>query len=282
MKLNLSVEIDSGAGFCFGVERAIEIAESILAEGKELYCLGQIVHNQEEVKRLESLGMISTDHNQLSGLMNKNVLIRSHGEAPSTYRLLKKNHNTIIEATCPIVLKLQKRIQESHDHHHFVLIFGKKDHPEVIGLIGHLHTDYKVFEKIEDLELDQIPDQLTLYSQTTMDLAAFYQAKNYLEENGKDVEFKDTVCRKVSGKKETLVAFAKSKDIVIMVAGKNSSNGKVLFGICQDANHNSYSVVRADELNPDWFHQNESVGITGATSTPRWQMEEIASFLKSL
>lgn len=282
MQLNLTIDIDENAGFCFGVKRAIDLAEQILDEGKELYCLGEIVHNREEVDRLHKKGMISITHEQLPDIKEKNVLIRSHGEPPKTYALLEDNNNNRIEATCPIVLKLHQKVSTAGTNHEFVLIFGKKTHPEVIGIIGQLSADYFVFERIEELELSKLPKQLTIFSQTTMDLDAFRRACNYLIQSGFELNVQDTVCRRISGKKEKLAAFAERHDVVIMVAGSNSSNGKVLHEICLSVNPRSYKLTRVEEIQSDWFHPGETVGITGATSTPDWQMKKIAAFLSGL
>ena len=279
MSLNLQVTIDENAGFCFGVERAVEIAEGILNQGDTLYCLGQMVHNREEVSRLEAMGMISITHQDLSRLSGQKVLIRSHGEPPETYELLRKNGNEIIEATCPIVLKLQERIRKTGDADEFVLIYGKKDHPEVIGLAGQLEANYQIFQQVEDLDLCRLPERLTVYSQTTMDVEGFGQACAYLTEKGFKITPKDTICRKVSGKTGHLTEFASSYDVIIMVAGQNSSNGKVLHGVCLAANPRSYKLTTVEEIQRDWFSPGDRVGVTGATSTPRWQMEKIAAWL---
>ncbi len=168
--LDLDIEIDSKAGFCFGVKNAVQKAEDVLKRGDKLYCLGQIVHNQEEVNRLEKMGMLTITQNDLSGIIGQHILIRAHGEPPDTYQLLKENSNIIIEATCPVVLKLQDRIRESHNTGDFVLIYGKKDHPEVIGLLGQLGSQFKVFKDLEELELNELPNRVSLYSQTTIDV----------------------------------------------------------------------------------------------------------------
>lgn len=282
MSLDLQVQIDEAAGFCFGVQKAIERAEETLNQGDPLYCIGQIVHNQEEVSRLERLGMISISHDDLPRLSGVRVLIRSHGEPPETYETLRKNDNEIIEATCPVVLKLQQRVRQSADSGEFVLIFGKKNHPEVIGLTGQLESPFVVFQHVDELDLCRIPQRITLYSQTTMDLEAFQAASRYLQDKGFQVTVKDTVCRKVSGKKAELSRFARTRDVVIMVAGKQSSNGKVLYEVCLESNPRSYSVTLIEEIKTEWFRAGESVGITGATSTPRWQMETIAAYIASL
>lgn len=283
MILHLSVDKDPDAGFCFGVERAIEIAESLLTKGQEVYCLGEIVHNSEEVRRLENLGMKTITHQDLDLISGKNVLVRSHGEPPETYELIRKNGNTLVEATCPIVLKLQERVKKDGQTGRFILIFGKEKHPEVIGLTGHLDTtEYLVFHHPEVLDLSLLPHEVTLYSQTTMDPDLFQEAQEILKNGGIQVQVKDTICRKVSGKREKLKIFAAERDVVLMVAGKNSSNGRVLFEVCRAANPASYLITRPDEIDPSWFLPRQKVGITGATSTPGWQMDAVAKHLKTL
>jgi 4-hydroxy-3-methylbut-2-enyl diphosphate reductase len=279
MRLNLNIEIDSNAGFCFGVKRAVEMAEEILATGKDLYCLGQIVHNLEEVKRLEKLGMVTLKHEDIPNIKNTTVLIRSHGEPPETYERLRANNNSIVEATCPVVAKVQERVKRVHDSGDFILIYGKSEHPEVIGIIGRLKNRFKVISSIDELDIASLPGKLTLFSQTTMDPVAFNQLFEYLINSGIEVEKKDTICRKVSGKKEKLERFARSHQVIIMVAGKKSSNGQVLYEICKMANARSYKISTVEEIDITWFGDHDSVGITGATSTPDWQMKAVADKL---
>jgi 4-hydroxy-3-methylbut-2-enyl diphosphate reductase len=279
MRLNLNIEIDSNAGFCFGVKRAVEMAEEILATGKDLYCLGQIVHNLEEVKRLEKLGMVTLKHEDIPNIKNTTVLIRSHGEPPETYERLRANNNSIVEATCPVVAKVQERVKRVHDSGDFVLIYGKSEHPEVIGIVGKLKNNYTVIKSIDELDIASLPGKLTLFSQTTMDSVAFEELYEFLTNSGIEVDKKDTICRKVSGKKEKLQSFAKNHHVVIMVAGKKSSNGQVLYEICKLANSRSYKISTVEEIDITWFGLNESVGITGATSTPDWQMKAVADKL---
>lgn len=279
MKLNLDIEIDAKSGFCFGVRQAIQIAEDVLSDGRQLYCLGKIVHNQEEVKRLERLGMISISHDDLHNLKDKSVLIRAHGEPPETYILLEKNNNTIIEATCSVVLKLQDRIKNSHHQGDFILIFGKKKHPEILGLAGQIEGDYLVFEDYNELDLNSLPFKLTLYSQTTMDVDQLHDIYNKLTLYGKEVLLKDTICRQVLGRKKELQNFSRRKDVILMVAGKDSSNGQVLYESCKAVNSRSYQVSSLDDVNLEWFKSGDKLGICGATSTPEWLMNEIKDFL---
>ena len=282
MSLNLKVEIDIRSGFCFGVVRAITRAEEILEVEGKLFCLGQIVHNDEEVKRLESKGLITIQHSQLPAIHNSKVLIRAHGEPPETYELLRKNGNEILDATCPIVLRLQERIQGSEEAGEYVLIFGKKDHPEVIGLMGHIQNNGQVFSSLEELDLSVLPEEVTLYSQTTMNLKQLYDFHKLLEKSGIKVKLEDTVCRQVAGRWKDMAYFCRSHDRIIFVAGRNSSNGKVLYSVCHDVNEKSHKIASIDEIDPAWFNPGELVGISGGTSTPIWLMENIRNYLLSL
>jgi len=274
MSLNLLVDIDPRSGFCFGVVRAIRQAEEILKKEGKLYCLGQIVHNDEEVRRLQKLGMVTLTHEEIAGLHGQKVLIRAHGEPPETYEILRQNGNEVLDATCPIVLKLQDRIKRSEEDGEFILIYGKANHPEVVGLMGHLNGKGLVFSDISELDIMALPQKVTLYSQTTMSVEKFYSARHKLVEAGISVTLKDTVCRQVSGRKEELQAFCQLHDVIIFISGVESSNGKVLFDACRQVNPHSYKISSINEIDPAWFQLGNKVGICGATSTPTWQMEE--------
>lgn len=274
MSLNLKVEIDPRSGFCFGVVKAIRRAEEILRNDGKLYCLGQIVHNDEEVRRLQDLGMVTLRHEDIAGLTGQKVLIRAHGEPPETYEILRKNGNEVLDATCPIVLKLQDRMKASLNEGEFILIYGKANHPEVVALLGHLGGRGIVFKDFAELDLTALPDNVTLYSQTTMSIEALYGMRQKLEDHGIHVLLKDTVCRQVSGRKEEMQAFCRTHDVIIFISGLESSNGKVLFDACQAVNSRSHKISSLDEIDPAWFQPGNTVGICGATSTPTWQMEE--------
>jgi len=274
MSLKLKVEIDPRSGFCFGVVKAINRAEEILKNEGKLYCLGQIVHNDEEVKRLQQLGMITLTHDEIANIHGQKVLIRAHGEPPETYESLRKNGNEILDATCPIVLKLQDRMKKSEGDGEFILIYGKANHPEVVGLMGHLEGKGVVFKDIEELNLDELPEKVTLYSQTTMSVEKLYTVREKLEEAGIHVILKDTVCRQVSGRKEQMQEFCRKHDVIIFISGVESSNGKVLYDACREVNPRSHKISAVDEIDPSWFLYDNTVGICGATSTPSWQMEE--------
>ena len=283
MGLNLRAEIDPKSGFCFGVVNAIKKAEEILREGKTLYCLGQIVHNDEEVNRLEKMGLVTVTRDQLPGIKNQTVLIRAHGEPPETYKILEHGNNEIIDATCPIVIKLQKRVKSSGQKDETILIFGKKDHPEVVGLIGQIQSkNHIVFENFEELDLESLPVNITLYSQTTMSIKRLYDIQDRLTGAGFTVDFKDTICRQVSSREGELSKFCRKHNKIVFVTGKESSNGRVLFNHCKTVNPQSYKITSTGELQRNWFDENDSVGICGATSTPTWLMEEVKAAIEKL
>ncbi len=273
--LGLDVTIDTKSGFCFGVEYAIEIAEEILQQDGELYCLGDIVHNDMEVKRLEDMGLKIIDHDELKQMKDVKVLIRAHGEPPSTYDLAIKNNITLMDASCPVVLKLQNRIKKSHDKKEKIYIYGKHGHPEVKGLMGQTGKDAIVFQDIKELDLDDLPESLTLYTQTTKSKEKFYEIVSKLTKTGVDVNVNDTLCRQVSNRDNQLQDFSNNFDKIVFVSGTKSSNGNALFNVCKQNNSNSYFVSSSDEIDRSWFSKDEKVGVCGATSTPMWLMEEV-------
>ena len=273
--LGLDVTIDTKSGFCFGVEYAIEIAEEILEQDGELYCLGDIVHNDMEVKRLEDMGLKIIDHEELREMRDVKVLIRAHGEPPSTYDLAIKNNITLMDASCPVVLKLQNRIKKSHDKKEKIYIYGKHGHPEVKGLMGQTGKDAIVFQDIKELDLDKLPESLTLYTQTTKSKEKFYEIVTKLTKTGIDVNVNDTLCRQVSNRDNQLQDFSNNFDKIVFVSGTKSSNGNALFNVCKQNNSNSYFVSSSDEIDRGWFKKDEKVGVCGATSTPMWLMEEV-------
>ena len=273
--LGLDVTIDTKSGFCFGVEYAIEIAEEILEQDGKLYCLGDIVHNDMEVKRLEDMGLKIIDHDELRHMKDVKVLIRAHGEPPSTYDLAIKNNITLMDASCPVVLKLQNRIKKSHDKKEKIYIYGKHGHPEVKGLMGQTGKDAIVFQDIKELDLDKLPESITLYTQTTKSKEKFYEIVTKLTKTGIDVNVNDTLCRQVSNRDNQLQDFSNNFDKIVFVSGTKSSNGNALFNVCKQNNSNSYFVSSSDEIDRDWFNKDEKVGVCGATSTPMWLMEEV-------
>ncbi len=283
------VEIDKGSGFCFGVVNAINHAEKELVNTDVLYCLGDIVHNSLEVERLEAMGLRTIDHDDFTRLKDVKVLLRAHGEPPSTYKVAQENHIQIVDATCPVVLQLQKRIhrcyQETKNSHTQLVIYGKKGHAEVNGLVGQTEGTAIVVEKIEDLDRLDFTRDIALFSQTTKSLDGFRQVVAEIEKRiAPNVQFNyhDTICRQVANRLPNIQKFAAEHDWVYFVAGKKSSNGKMLFEECRKANPHSCFISSAEEITdrlPDFV---STVGICGATSTPKWLMEKIAEKVKEL
>ncbi|MGD1892122.1 MAG: 4-hydroxy-3-methylbut-2-enyl diphosphate reductase [Cyclobacteriaceae bacterium] len=280
--LQLNVAIDQNSGFCFGVVYAIEMAEDILNEDGYLYCLGDIVHNDEEVRRLERKGLRIIDHELLSQLRNEKVLIRAHGEPPSTYRMAAENDLQLIDASCPVVLKLQNRIKNSYDKDEKIYIYGKHGHAEVEGLLGQTNQEAVVFQSIDELNLDEVPRNMTLYSQTTKSTDKFYEIKDILEQSGIAVNANDTICRQVSNRDKELRDFAGQFDKIMFVSCTKSSNGKELYQVCKNQNPNTYFISQKEEIDTTWFSSQDTVGICGATSTPMWLMEEVRDALLEL
>ncbi|MFT6969560.1 MAG: 4-hydroxy-3-methylbut-2-enyl diphosphate reductase [Roseivirga sp.] len=278
--LNLSAEIDPSSGFCFGVVYAIEMAEDMLDEFGTLYCLGDIVHNDEEVRRLEAKGLKIINYDEFEKLQDAKVLIRAHGEPPSTYQLALTNNLELIDASCPVVLKLQNRIKNSFDKEEQIYIYGKHGHAEVIGLLGQTSNKAVVFQSLEELDLATMPKSITLYSQTTKSTDNFYEINKVLAENGISVKSNDTICRQVSNRDKELRDFARRYDRIIFVSGTKSSNGKVLYNVCKDQNPNTYFISSREGVQPEWFNNNEKVGICGATSTPMWLMEQVKAHIE--
>jgi 4-hydroxy-3-methylbut-2-enyl diphosphate reductase len=272
---HLQVQIDDHSGFCFGVVYAIEMAEEILEEQGYLYCLGDIVHNDEEVSRLTRKGLKIIDHADLYQLKDEKVLIRAHGEPPSTYELSIKNNLTLIDASCPVVLKLQNRIKNSFDKEDNIYIYGKHGHAEVIGLLGQTNNKAVVFQDISELDIPNLPKNITLYSQTTKSTDKFYEINQILRENGITVNTNDTICRQVSNRDKELRSFAEKFDKIVFVSGTKSSNGKVLYNVCKEKNEHTFFVSNPDQIESVWFSPGDRVGICGATSTPMWLMEQV-------
>lgn len=281
MAKDLQVTIDKDSGFCFGVVYAIDMAEEILEQDGYLYCLGDIVHNDEEVARLKAKGLRIISHADLADLKQEKVLIRAHGEAPETYRIALENNITLIDASCPVVLKLQNRIKASHDQEEKILIFGKHGHAEVVGLQGQTNNEAIVFQDLAELDAVTLPEKFTLYSQTTKSVDRFYEIKDELLARGYEVKANDTICRQVSNRYEDLGAFARQYDKIVFVSGKKSSNGKVLYDVCKSVNPDSYFISDPAELDPAIFQNHETIGICGATSTPMWLMKKVKETLES-
>ena len=284
----LKIEIDEGSGFCFGVTTAIKKAEEELANGEVLYCLGDIVHNGMEVQRLEDKGLITIDHDQLRKLHNVKVLLRAHGEPPATYELARQKNIEIIDATCPVVLALQRRIKKQYEGvgqkngNAQIVIFGKNGHAEVLGLVGQTQGNAIVIENLEDVKDLDFNRDIYLYSQTTKNLDEFHCIISYIQQHiSKTAVFRsfDTICRQVANRMPNIAAFAKRHDVVIFVAGKKSSNGRVLYNECLRVNKRSHQVEGPEEINMQWFDSAATVGICGATSTPKWLMEKCCDFI---
>lgn len=278
------VEIDGDSGFCFGVTRAISMAEEELRSSGRLYCLGDIVHNSDEVERLCSCGLQTISHEQMEGLHDVKVLLRAHGEPPSTYELARRNNIEIIDATCPVVLKLQQRIKAAYDglEHPQIVIYGKPGHAEVNGLLGQTDGNAVVVETETDLDRVDPQRPTFLYSQTTKSLDGLRTISEKLAQRmGAGVEFKsfDTICRSVAHRVEKLREFARSHDVIIFVAGRKSSNGHFLYEKCKAENSNTFFISTSAELNPAMLAGAGSIGICGATSTPRWLMEQVRDII---
>ena len=287
------IEIDNGSGFCFGVTTAIKKAEEELAQGETLYCLGDIVHNGMECERLREMGLITINHDQMRELHNAKVLLRAHGEPPETYELARKNNIEIIDATCPVVLKLQKRIKEQYEtspnlpegEEAQIVIFGKKGHTEVLGLVGQTHSSAIVIESSDEVTKLDFTRDIYLYSQTTKSLDEFRRIIDYIQTHiSPNATFKsfDTICRSVANRMPNISQFATKHDLVLFVCGRKSSNGKVLYNECLRVNPNTHLIEDPQEIEPEWLKGIESVGICGATSTPRWLMEQCRDAIQNM
>jgi 4-hydroxy-3-methylbut-2-enyl diphosphate reductase len=291
----MQVTIDTNSGYCFGVEFAIKMAEDEMENKEPLYCLGDIVHNDMEVKRLSAKGLVVIDREQLQELSNCKVLIRAHGEPPETYRLAIENNIELIDASCPVVLKLQHRVKNAFDkmerENGQIVIYGKKGHAEVIGLTGQTLEKAIVVTEDSDLEKIDYNRPITLFSQTTKSTKGFYALSEKIEEKIKatkgnltEVDFNsnDSICRQVSNREPQLQRFAQENDVILFVSGKKSSNGKALYQVCLSENPRSYFIESEEEIDQDWFLQAERVGICGATSTPMWLMEQVKSYVDGI
>ena len=281
----LQIEIDNGSGFCFGVTTAIKKAEEELADGNTLYCLGDIVHNGMEVERLHAHGLLTINHDEMTRLHDVKVLLRAHGEPPATYAMAEANHIHIIDATCPVVLQLQRRIKRQYDADPKaqIVIFGKNGHAEVLGLVGQTQGHAVVVESLDDVKQLDLSRNTYLYSQTTKSLDEFHRIIEYMQEHiAPTATFRsfDTICRQVANRMPNIANFASRHDIILFVCGHKSSNGKVLFNECKRVNENSFLVEKPEEIDLSWFVGKQSVGICGATSTPKWLMEQCRDYIE--
>ena len=278
----VNIEIDSGSGFCFGVTTAIQKAEEELAKGNMLYCLGDIVHNGQECERLKRMGLITINHEEFAQLHNVKVLLRAHGEPPETYELAKKNNIEIIDATCPVVLRLQQRIKREFDNtadssNKQIVIYGKNGHAEVLGLVGQTRGQAIVIENLSEVNRLDFSKDIRLYSQTTKSLDEFRQIVAYIKEHispEASFEYYDTICRQVANRMPNIQTFAASHDLVFFVCGRKSSNGKILFQECKKVIPNTFLIDQPEEIDRKMLVGATSIGICGATSTPKWLMEE--------
>ena len=285
----MRVEIDERSGCCFGVVRAISEAEKALGEGGTVYSLGDIVHNRVEVQRLEALGLRTVTHDEMPRLAGCRLFIRAHGEPPTTYAAAQRLGITLIDATCPVVARLQRRVKEAHAAMRAVggqvVILGKRGHAEVVGLTGQVAEPTIVIEEAEDLAQIDFARPIHFLSQTTQSIALFERLGAEMKRRAADsaqVRLDDTICRQVSGREEHLAQFAARFDAVLFVCGRKSSNGKVLFEVCRRANPRTYNIEEAAEIDPAWLAGAASVGICGATSTPRWLMQRVAEAVGAL
>jgi 4-hydroxy-3-methylbut-2-enyl diphosphate reductase len=288
--MSLKIEIDSGSGFCFGVTTAIQKAEEELAKGGTLYCLGDIVHNGMECDRLREMGLITIDHDEMARLHDVKVLLRAHGEPPATYELAQKNNIEIIDATCPVVLKLQQRIRKQYSLTSYpspltsqIVIFGKKGHAEVLGLVGQTVGNAIVIEHFDDVKQLDFSRDIYLYSQTTKSLDEFHKIIDYIQSHiSPDATFRsfDTICRSVANRMPNISQFAARHDLILFVCGRKSSNGKVLYNECCRVNPNTHLIEGPEEIDQTWLEGIESIGICGATSTPKWLMEQCSDAIR--
>ena len=301
----LLVEIDDGSGFCFGVTTAIKKAEEELAAGGTLYCLGDIVHNGMECERLHKLGLVTINHEEMSQLHHVKVLLRAHGEPPETYELARRNNIEIIDATCPVVLQLQKKIKRQYEAPlsspegdtkasprgglegagASIVIFGKRGHAEVLGLVGQTQGKAIVIESFDEVEKLDYTKDIYLYSQTTKSLDEFHRIIEYIQAHiAPNATFRsfDTICRSVANRMPNISSFANRHDLILFVCGRKSSNGKVLFSECKRVNDNTHLIEGPDEIDPAWLDGIKTVGICGATSTPKWLMEQCSDRIKEL
>jgi len=275
----LQVEIDEGSGFCFGVTTAIQKAEEELAAGQKLYCLGDIVHNGMECERLKNMGLITINHEEMKKLHDVKVLLRAHGEPPETYEVARRNNIEIIDATCPVVLQLQRRIkrQFNDDSEKQIVIFGKNGHAEVLGLVRQTSSHAIVVESLDDVKKLDFSHDICLYSQTTKSLDEFHHIIRYIQSHiSSAAEFRsyDTICRQVANRMPNISSFAAKHDLILFVCGRKSSNGKVLYKECRSVNPNTHLIEGPDEIDKSWLQEIETVGVCGATSTPKWLMEQ--------
>jgi 4-hydroxy-3-methylbut-2-en-1-yl diphosphate reductase len=289
----MKIEIDQNSGYCFGVEFAIQMAEDEMSDGNELYCLGDIVHNSMEVERLYNKGLRTITHEELKEIRDTKVLIRAHGEPPETYKVAIENNLELIDASCPVVLKLQNRIKHSFDksceNNGQIVIYGKDGHAEVVGLTGQTQNTAIIISSEGDLDKIDFNKPITLYSQTTKSTQGFYHIKKLIEGRieavkgvlvEEDLDANDSICRQVSNREPRMLEFSSKHNVILFVAGKKSSNGRALYNVCLQNNIRSFFIESEKDIDLNWLHSEDSVGICGATSTPGWLMEQVKNFLQ--
>lgn len=280
----MRIDVDPFSGFCFGVVHAVRTAEELLDKGDELYCLGEIVHNQQEVDRLKAKGLVFIDHEAFKTLQNVNVLIRAHGEPPETYQIAQQNNINIIDASCKVVLGLQRKVkrawEEMQEKNGQVMIFGKSEHPEVIGLNGQTDENAIIIRSVSEAKQFDFKTPVRLFAQTTMSIHVYERLKDYISEllsknDCDDFKAYNSICKQVSNREAHIQEFAEEHDVIVFAGGKNSSNAKFLFSICKEANEKSYFISELGDISCEWFKNIDSIGISGATSTPQWFMEQV-------
>ena len=290
----MKVTVDKSSGFCWGVVRTVDIAEKELAAGEKLYSLGDIIHNPVEIERLRSEGLETVTHDDLANLRGAKILIRAHGEPPETYKRAQELGITLIDATCPVVAKVQERIRRFYDNGYQIVIFGKIEHAEVIGLVGQTNGEAIVIKSLDEIKKVRMDRKTVLFSQTTMDKPTYASIKEELTKRIKELVVgsleelaagflaKDTICGQVFGREKKIREFAAENNLIIFVAGRHSSNGKVLYEIVESVNSRIQFIENVQEIQPEWFDGIETVGITGATSTPQWLMEKAKEKIETM
>lgn len=283
----MQIIIDDSAGFCFGVRKSIEIAEKEISNSGNLICLGELIHNEDEIRRLESKGLQTIDYNEFKNLKNTKVLLRAHGEPPLTYEIAQKNNITLVDATCPIVSSLQKKIKASYEAlkplEGQIVIYGKKNHPETIGLNGFCENNAIIIESFDDVDKIDFFKPIAIFSQTTMSAETYEKICEIIKNKAQNqLIINKSACLQVANRNKNLEKFCKHNDVIIFVSGKNSSNGKYLFNQAKTYNNNSYFISNPSEIQKEWFDGAQKVGISGATSTPRWLLEEVKSYIENL
>ncbi len=275
----LHVEIDPSAGFCFGVAAAVKMAENALDKGLVIHCLGELLHNEAESNRLKQKGMLVIGSEDMTHLRGQAVLFRAHGEPPESFIMARNTGVELLDATCPVVRKLQNKVREDYRRGAFIIILGKPDHPEVVGINGNIGNKALVVQSYKDLIAHELPDEVVVYSQTTMDEKILDELVDFLKSLNRKVQVNNTICRQVSQRIPLLEGFAAAHDVILFVGGSNSSNSRQLFEVCQRINKRTYFISSVSGIQKNWIRSGDSIGITGGTSTPGWLMEKVKTAL---